>query len=176
MKKIFFALLFITISYSEVSAQYNNWAVGFQLVDPSGVNLRKYFGDNKAIDISVGTYGLFYGRNRNYRSGNYHNAGLMFRGTYLWHNTLFGSDNLHGYYGFGGQLNTRRYYFPSRLVANEEEFVNQISLGGVGIAGAEYFIPNNRLSIFFEAGVYAELIPAFLFLHPEGSVGVRMNF
>ena len=176
MKKTTLSILFVILCSSEVSAQYKNWAVGFQLVDPSGINIRKYFGDNKAFDVSIGTYGLFYGRSRSYRSGNYHNAGLMVRATYLWHTTLFGSENLRGYYGFGGQLNSRRYYFPSRLVANEEEFVNQISLGGSGLAGLEYFIPNNRLSVFVEAGIYAELIPAFLYLHPESSIGVRMNF
>ncbi len=174
-KNLLFVFLISGLGF-EANAQYNNWAVGFQLVDPSGVNIRKYFGENKAFDVSIGTYGLFYGRSRSYRSGSYHNAGLMLRGTYLWHTTLLKSENLHGYYGFGGQLNSRRYYFPSRLVANEEEFVNQISVGGVGLGGLEYFIPNNRLSVFLEAGIYAEVIPALLYLHPEASVGVRMNF
>jgi hypothetical protein len=175
-KKIVFLLFIAQCSMLHVKAQYNNWAVGFQLVEPSGVNVRKYFGENKAFDVAVGTYGLFYGRDRAYRKGNYQNAGLSLRGTYLWHSPLFRSDQLRGYYGFGAQLNSRRYYFESRNAPGLQEFTNNISIGGVGLAGLEYFMPSSRLSFFLEAGIYAELVPAVFFLHPQGSVGVRANF
>jgi hypothetical protein len=177
MKKTLF--LFFTLVFSVVtltaSAQFDNWAVGFQLGDPSGVNVRKYFGQNKAIDLSVGTYGLFYGRDRSYRNGNYKNAGFSARVNYLWHTSLFKNENLHGYYGFGGQINSRRYYFVPQS-QTIEVFDRQISLGATGLAGLEYFLPNNRLSVFLETGVYAELIPAIFYLHPQISGGVRMNF
>jgi hypothetical protein len=176
MKKRFALTSIFILTLTFAQAQYQNWAVGFQLVEPSGINIRKYFGDNKAFDVSVGTYGLFYGRDRKYRSGNYQNAGWTVRATYLWHTALFNNDNLRGYYGFGGQLNSRRYYFESRNTPGLQEFTNTISIGGAGQLGAEYFLPSNRLSIFTEFGIYAELIPAFLFLHPQGSIGARLNF
>jgi len=176
MKKLLLTLFIGQFLLPEVRAQYNNWAVGFQLMEPSGVNVRKYFNDNKALDLAVGTYGLFYGRDRAYRKGNYSNAGLSVRGTYLWHSALFKSEQLRGYYGFGAQLNSRRYYFESRNTPGVQEFSNNISIGGVGLTGLEYFVPSSRLSFFLEAGIYVELVPALLFLHPQGGVGVRANF
>ena len=176
LKKIICLLIVACCSFISAKAQFDNWAVGFQLVEPSGVNVRKYFGENKALDLSIGTYGLFYGRDRAYRKGNYQNAGLSFRGAYLWHTPLFKSDKLHGYYGFGAQINSRRYYFESRNTPGVQEFTNNISIGGVGLAGLEYFVPSSRLSFFLEAGLYVELLPAVFFLHPQSSIGVRMNF
>ncbi|MDF7817603.1 hypothetical protein P1X15_08350 [Runella sp. MFBS21] len=175
-KKLLFTFLFSLCSFLPSLAQYNNWAVGFQLVEPSGVNLRKYFGENKAFDVSVGTYGLFYGRDRKYRKGYYQNAGLSLRATYLWHHGLFKKELLHVYYGFGGQINSRRYYFESRNAPGLKEYTNNISLGGAGLAGAEYFVSGSPLSCFVEAGLYAELVPAIFYLHPQASLGVRFNF
>ncbi len=160
---------------SDLMAQYNNWAVGFQLGDPSGVNVRRYFGQNKALDLSVGTYGLFYGRDRSYRNGSYKNAGFSARVNYLWHTSLLKNDSFRAYYGFGGQINSRRYYFVPQSLSTEV-FDRQISLGATGLAGLEYFLPANRLSVFLETGIYAELIPAIFYLHPQISGGVRMNF
>jgi hypothetical protein len=160
---------------ASASAQYNNWAVGFQLIDPSGVNVRKYFNDKKAIDVSIGTYGLLYGRDRAYRKGNYENAGISLRANYLWHSSLFKQENLHGYYGFGGQVNSRRYYFDATN-GSGRVYTNNISIGASGLAGLEYFIPSKPLSIFVETGLYVELIPAIFFLHPQASAGVRYNF
>lgn len=175
MRKVFFVFIVFAASFSVAQAQYKNWAVGFQLGEPSGVNARKYFADNKAFDVSIGTYGLFYGRDRSYRSGNYQNAGVSLRATYLWHTNLFKSESLQGYYGFGGQINSRRYYFvpqgQSTLVHDK-----QTSLGAVGLAGAEYFLSNSPLSVFLEGGLYAEVLPVPFFLVPQISAGVRLNF
>ena len=135
MKKKFLLTLFLaSFSFLPLLAQYNNWAVGFQLVEPSGVNLRKYFGENKAFDITAGTYGLFYGRDRKYRKGFYQNAGFSLRAAYLWHRGLFKGEQFRVYYGFGGQINTRRYYFDSRNAPGLKEYTNNISLGGAGLA------------------------------------------
>jgi len=175
-KKLLFTLLLTAVGFLPSMAQYNNWAVGFQLVEPSGLNVRKYFGDNKALDISAGTYGLFYGRDRKYRKGTYQNAGFSVRAAYLWHRGLFKAEKLHVYYGFGGQINSRRYYFDPSNVSGVKVFTNNISLGGAGLAGAEYFVPNSPLSLFLEGGLYIELIPDIFYLHPQASIGVRFNF
>ncbi|WP_428658256.1 hypothetical protein [Runella sp.] len=175
-KKLLLILFFVSFAFLPSMAQYNNWAVGFQLVEPSGLNLRKYFGENKALDVSFGTYGLFYGRDRKYRKGFYQNAGFSLRANYLWHKGLFKAEKLHVYYGFGGQINSRRYYFDSRNAPGLKEYTNNISLGGSGLAGAEYFVGNSPLSLFLEGGLYIELIPDIFYLHPQASVGVRFNF
>jgi hypothetical protein len=175
-KKLFIILLLSSLAVFPVMAQYNNWAVGFQLVEPSGINVRKYFGENKALDVSLGTYGLFYGRDRKYRKGYYQNAGFSLRVTYLWHTSFFKKEQLRAYYGFGGQVNSRRYYFDSRLVPGLKEFDNAIALGGAGLAGAEYFVGSSPLSVFLEGGAYVELIPDIFYIHPQAGIGVRFNF
>jgi hypothetical protein len=176
MKKLTITLFILQFGFGIAQAQFNNWAVGFQLVEPSGINVRKYFNNNKAIDVSMGTYGLFYGRDRSYKKGDYENAGLSVRVAYLWHSPLFKQESLHAYYGFGGQINSRRYYFDSKNGTGLREYDNTISMGGVGVAGLEYYLPSKPLSIFLETGVYAEIIPAPFFLHPQASIGVRYNF
>lgn len=154
-------------------AQYNNWAFGFRIGEPSGVNIRKYFGEKHAFDVNVGTYGGLYGNNRAYRSGYYKTVGLSVQGHFLWHDRLFGNDNIRGYYGFGGQINSRRYY-PDRFAATND-YESAIALGGSAVAGLEYFVPNKQYSIFAELGLYAEVLPAPLFFSLSSGIGIRFN-
>ena len=165
-------LVGFALPYS-ASAQYNNWAFGFRLGDPAGVNIRKYFGTNRAFDLNVGTYGGLYGTNRSYRSGVYKTFGLSVQGHYLWHGSILGSDTFRGYYGFGGQVNSRRYY-PDRFAATGE-YESGIALGGSGVAGIEYFVPNKPYSFFLETGLYVEVLPAPLFLSLNSGLGIRFN-
>lgn len=164
--------LLLSLSHG-ASAQYTNWAFGFRLGEPSGVNIRKYFGDNHAFDLNIGTYGGLYGNVRAYRDGTYKTVGLSVQGHYLWHDRLFASENIRGYYGFGGQINSRRYY-PSRLAAINE-YESAIALGGSAVAGVEYFMPGKQYSIFAELGIYAEVLPSPLFLNVSSGVGIRFN-
>ena len=167
-------LLALLLSLSHTaSAQYTNWAFGFRLGEPSGVNIRKYFGDNHAFDLNIGTYGGLYGNVRDYRSGKYKTVGLSVQGHYLWHDRLFANENFRGYYGFGGQINSRRYY-PDRFAATND-YESAIAIGGSAVAGAEYFMPGKQYSIFAELGVYAEVIPAPLFLNVSSGIGIRFN-
>lgn len=176
LKKLVFTafILFGGLATTAVQAQYNNWAAGFRLGEPAGINLRKYFGDNKAFDINVGTYGGLYGNHREYRRGVYRSVGLTVQGHYLWHNRLFGKDELRGYYGFGGQINTRRYY-PERL-QTINEYESGFSLGGSAVAGLDYFVPNKPFSVFLETGLYVEVLPAPFFLNVQSGLGLRYNF
>ncbi|GAB3893548.1 hypothetical protein GCM10028825_34410 [Spirosoma agri] len=157
---------------NKAHAQYNNWAVGFRLGDPSGINVRKYFGNNHAFDLNVGTYGGLYGTNRSYRSGQYKSVGLAVQGHYLWHTALTKSESIRGYYGFGGQINSRRYY-PPRLNGDYEK---ALSIGGSGIGGLEFFPTGKPYSFFLETGVYVELLQAPFFLNLNSGLGLRYNF
>ncbi|WAC14343.1 hypothetical protein [Dyadobacter pollutisoli] len=172
MKKL--ALTFIcTLCFGFAHAQYDNWAVGFKLGEPTGVNIRKYFNNIHALDVTIGTYGGVLSNNRKYRGdeGIYKNAGLSLQVHYLWHTPLFNSEAVHVYYGLGGQVNSRRSY-PKRLNGNYEK---DISLGGSALGGIEYYIPDNRMSIFLEGGTYVELLPRPFYLSPNISAGVRFN-
>ena len=157
---------------NRAQAQYNNWSVGFRLGEPAGVNIRKYFGSNHAFDLNVGTYGGLYGNRRNYRDGLYKSVGLTVQGHYLWHKALTSSESLRGYYGFGGQVNTRRYY-ADRL---NGQYESALSLGGSGIAGVELFPASKPYSFFLETGLYVELLQAPFFLNLNTGLGIRYNF
>ncbi|MFC5408068.1 hypothetical protein ACFPMF_02015 [Larkinella bovis] len=176
MKPFFFISILLLIGLTttrQASAQTNNWAVGFRIGEPSGVNIRKYFGNNHAFDLNIGSFGGIYGTRRSYRKGVYKNVGLSAQGHYLWHGGIAKSQSFRYYYGFGGQLNSRRYY-PDRFSA-VNAFDNTISVGGSGVGGLEYFSPNKPFSVFLETGLYVEVIPAPFFLGLQSGLGVRLN-
>ena len=104
MKKITLIVL-CTLCFSLAQAQSDNWAVGFKLGEPTGVNIRKYFNNIHAIDVSIGTYGAILSNDRKYRGdeGIYKNAGLAVQVHYLWHTPVFNSESVHVYYGLGGR-------------------------------------------------------------------------
>ncbi len=162
--------LFGTLNCAQ--AQYNNWAVGFRIGEPAGINVRKYFGEKKAFDLNVGTFGGLYGTNRSYRSGQYRSVGFSVQGHYIHYAPITKSESIRGYYGYGGQINTRRYY-PVRL---NGEYENALSLGVSGIGGVEFFPPNKPYSFFLETGVYVELLQAPFFLNLNSGLGLRYNF
>lgn len=176
MRKSLLILTFVFLGWlassNTAQAQYNNWSVGFRIGEPSGVNIRKYFGDNHAFDLNIGTFGGLYGTNRSYRAGVYKSVGLSVQGHYLWHKAFTKSESIRGYYGFGGQINTRRYY-PPRL---NGEYEKALSLGGSGIAGLEYFPTGKPYSFFLETGLYVELLQAPFFLNLNTGLGLRYNF
>ncbi|WP_229236294.1 hypothetical protein [Emticicia sp. TH156] len=178
MKKTLFLLIpaIILSSVNLVQAQYdNNWAVGFRLGEPLGANIRKYFQDGaRAFDVNVGTYGLVYNNNRRYNNGEYKTAGFMVQGIYLFHQPLFGKDWGHVYYGFGGQINSRRH-FPDAWRFESVKSVSKISLGPTGTAGAEFKLPSPQLAFFIDAGVYVEALPSPFFLNGQISAGLRVN-
>ena len=176
MKKLVFATALVLMGWltglNRAQAQYTNWAVGFRIGEPAGVNIRKYFGTNHAFDLNVGTYGGLYGNYRKYRQGNYKNVGLAVQGHYIWHTSLTKSESIRAYYGLGGQVNTRRYY-PPRL---NGEYENALSLGGSGIGGLEVFPAGKPFSFFLETGLYVELLQAPFFLNLNSGLGLRYNF
>lgn len=177
MKKLQILLVFSLISFSGL-AQTKDWAVGFRIGEPGGLMLRRYLNNDKnVLEFNVGTYGALWGNISKYRDGQYKNIGFAFNGQYLWRNEMGKSGKLMNYYGFGGQITSRTYYSPKNINGQIIDIdQSNIALGGVGTAGLEYFPDGAPLSIFMEVGLYAELIPAVLYLHPQGGVGVRLNF
>ncbi len=159
---------------NQAQAQYNNWAGGFRIGEPAGVNIRKYFGENHAFDLNVGTYGGLYGNVRSYRRGRFKNVGLVIQGHYLWHGEVGKSQTLHYYYGFGGQVTSRRYY-PDNQRGQSVDYNKNIGIGGSAVAGLEYFLPNKPTSIFIETGLYAEVVPAIFFVNVQSGIGLRFN-
>ena len=178
MKKLLFLIIPILIisSFSEVKAQYDyNWAVGFRIGEPIGFNLRKYFQNgDRAFDINIGTYGLLYNRQRRYNNGEYKTAGLMIQGMYLFQHQIFNRDWAHVYYGFGGQVNSRKH-FPDAWKNESIKSVSKLSLGPAGTAGVEFKLPSQPLAFFIDGGVYVEALPSPFFINGQVSGGLRLN-
>lgn len=165
-------LFFVFAIAQNAFSQEKDWAVGMRLGEPAGLNIRKYLDEN-AIEINVGTYGGLWGNYRKYRKGHYESVGLAFNAQYLWHNNLFKSQRLKSYYGFGLQINSRKYNPDSNA---RTQGVAVMSIGGAGTAGLELYLKNSPVSVFLETGTYAELIPRPLFLHLQSGLGIRYNF
>ena len=162
---------FLVFSALGSYAQYDsNFALGLRVGEPLGLNIRKYFqyGD-KAFDVNIGTYGLLYGSQREYLKGEYNGAGFMFQGIYSWHKSLLKRDQLHVYYGFGGQVNSRNHY-PDDRIGQRDNKERKLSLGPAAAAGVEFDLPGNELGFFIDVGTYMEAIPRPLFFHPTASV------
>lgn len=177
MKKItsFLTLILIIASLSDIYAQYDyNWAVGFRVGEPLGMNVRKYFRNgDRAFDVNIGTYGFLYGNKRKYNKGEYQAAGVMIQGIYSWHHELGRRGRIHAYYGFGGQINSRKHYKVTGINFSNE---SKLSLGPTGAAGMEFMIPNQpNLAFFLDAGLYLEALPAPFFHNTQISGGLRLN-
>lgn len=175
MKTNTIAVFLISILFASASANaqnIKNWAVGLKVGEPTGLNFRKY-GNRNALDVNVGTYGGLLGSSRNYRDGLLRKIGFSASVNYLWYLPV-ANEAFSLYGGLGGQIVSRRYY-PSNLEA-VNGFVRNVGLGPTAVAGLEYFSRQLPVSYFAETGLYAEILPAFLFFAPQFNLGVRYNF
>ncbi len=176
MKKFILAFAVITIAaISETYAQnYNNWAIGVKVGEPIGINVRRYFDSGtKNFDLNFGTFGLLWGGTRSYSNEPYYagHAGTMLQGIFHWNKQLGSSEKFQVYYGFGGQINSRKTV--PKVSNNIPE--KHISLGGVANGGLEYSLPDNDLSIFADFGLYVQIAPKPLFMAIPASLGLRLN-
>ena len=169
----YYLIVFFLVSFSFSQAQTQKWAVGFKLGEPTAVSLRKY-GDQNALDISVGTYVGLLKNKKTYKTSNDDLAavGLMFNATYLWYVPML-SERMMAYGGLGVQVNSRRYY-PNKDL--REAYTTNISTGPSGTVGLEVFFAQKPTSVFFEGGTYLELLPKIFYLNPNLSIGIRHNF
>ncbi|WP_025761750.1 hypothetical protein [Dyadobacter tibetensis] len=170
-KKSALLLLAIILTSLAAQAQTQKWAVGFEIGEPNAISLRKY-GDQNALDVSLGTYTGLLKKGKDYRKGEYASIGLMLNATYLWYVPMM-NQRMTAYGGVGAQLNSRRYYpEPS----NKKIYEKTISTGPSGTVGVEFFFANQPTSFFIEGGGYLEILPKLTYFNPNLSVGLRHNF
>jgi hypothetical protein len=158
--------------------QLKDWAAGFRVGEPGGFMARKYSENSvNAIEVNMGTYGGLWGTNRAYQDGSFRNIGISVSVLYLWHHPTLVNADLHTYYGFGPQINSRDWY-PNKISNNPADGKNRVSgMGASGIGGLEFFpIDAPNLSFFSEIGFYSEIFPNPFFLNLQGGIGVRVNF
>jgi hypothetical protein len=177
-KTIALFTFFLVLSFTYSRAQSENWAVGLRLGDPSGVNLRKYFSNENALDINIGSSGYYYNRGRRYRDRYYEYGGVTLQANYVWQQDIYSVDGLQWYYGLGGQLGSRRYYDYEFYNRNRYigGYTRSLAIGATGVVGAEYFIPDTPISVFVDASLYIEVIPLPFWLSVPIGIGGRFNF
>ncbi len=164
--------LFLLGCTSMAHAQLRDWALGVQVGQPTGVNLRKY-GDRNAFDLTLGTYGGLLGGTTDYRQGRLKGVGFAINASYLWYAPVM-NERLSLYGGVGAQVTSRRYY-PNEF-ANSNAYVKNVGIGPTAKIGLEIVPKTTPYSIFFEGGIYAELLPAFFHFSPQLNAGIRYNF
>ncbi len=172
------AFLVCVLSYALPShGQLQEWSAGFRIGEPGGFMARRY-SDNgiNALEVNIGTYGGLWGTDRKYQDGTFNNIGYSINVLYLWHHPTIINSDLHTYYGFGPQLNSRDWY-ANKASNNMAATKRASSMGATAVGGIEYFpIDAPNLSFFSEIGFYTEIAPNPFFFHLQGGIGVRVNF
>jgi hypothetical protein len=170
--------LFLLLSCGNTAySQLQEWAAGFRIGEPGGFMARRY-SDNgiNALEVNIGTYGGLWGTDRKYQDGTFNNIGYSINVLYLWHHPTIINSDLHPYYGFGPQLNSRDWY-ANKASNNLAATKRASAMGATAVGGIEYFpIDAPNLSFFSEIGFYTEIAPNPFFFHLQGGIGVRVNF
>lgn len=176
MRKLFRVFCAAALLYGvsiTAQAQQKNWAVGLRLGEPTGLNVKKYMGKSNALDINLGAYGNFYGDRR----GGW-GKGAVVMVNYLWQKRIPDAQGLQWYYGLGGQIGFRKYYWWDKNQYKYEYYTEEtrVSLGATGMIGLEWFIPKAPVSLFVDATPYIEIVPSIFGINFQAGIGGRFNF
>jgi hypothetical protein len=199
---IFSYILFFSATYSfsqkkssrsSGSTQYK-WGVGVKLGDPTGITVKRYFGNN-ALELIAGRayyYGAYY--DYYYHDNRYHNAAYVGPGQeafygfsnplslqvrYLIHKNINDLRGLRWYFGFGGQVRSISYYYYNYDVYGNYYGVSRatdVAFGGDGLLGLEYTFEDIPLSVFADVNLYLEFYRRPFYPEGQGGIGVRYNF
>ena len=162
--------LAFTLAAPQAFAQSNKWGLGLRFGSPTAFTIKRYISERNALDINLGAgqYGLSengYGR--------YRGRGFSAMINYLWRQDVGGAGGLEFYYGVGGLLSVRSYYYDDR---RRDVYNTRAGLGLTGAVGLEYFIPRAPISLFLEANPYVEVFPAPFWVNLGGALGGRCVF
>ena len=142
-------LILLLSCSSSAYSQLQEWSAGFRIGEPGGFMARRY-SDNgiNALEVNIGTYGGLWGTDRKYQDGTFNNIGYSINVLYLWHHPTIINSDLHTYYGFGPQLNSRDWY-ANKVGNNLAASKRASAMGGTAVGGIEYFpIDAPNLSFF----------------------------
>lgn len=200
MKRYVLMITIIIMMGSNASfAQYKNWGMGLRLGDPSGVTAKKYFTNNRALELSLGRSGVW---GYNYKNAFYRydkfdekdydyrwhqlRSALSFQAHYLIHQPIKSNDfkGLDWYYGFGGQLRTftvdyeyRYYNTPDKrngMIMYDR--VTDLDIGLDGIIGLEYSWREVPITVFTDLNLFMEIADSPFLFFLQGGVGARYYF
>lgn len=169
MKKLLFTLLIALCLTGAAQAQ--NWGLGVRFGSPTSFTIKHYFKQNAwDLNLGTGTYGIYdspYGR--------YRGVGFSVMFNYLWRKDIDDAKGLEWYYGIGGLVSSRSYYYDDGPGHREDRYRTALGLGPTGALGLEYFIPNAPISLFAEVNPYFELIPR-PYITLGAGIGGRFTF
>jgi hypothetical protein len=169
MKTIYLALILFSLLFTtKASAQSDAWGVGLRFGSPTAVTIKRYISTRNALDINIGT-GPYAVYDNTY--GAYHNNGFSIMVNYLWRKNIKNAPGLQYYYGLGGMVSARSYYYDNHR--------SYRTSGGVGVTaalGLEYFIPNSPITLFAELNPYVEFLPAPFWINLGAGIGGRFVF
>ena len=194
-----FALL---ISSSVVNAQSKsksgsgsttskNWGIGLRLGDPTGLTVKKYLSNSKALEFNIGrsNWGYDYydqfqhdNRYKNYDYLSYDGRpALAIQAHLLFQKDFPKAKGLQWYWGVGPQVRFHNYTYNYRYDAGSDwvyvsEDVTNVDFGVDGVFGLEYQIPKAPLSVFADVNILTELFDDPFEFYFQGGAGIRYNF
>lgn len=154
MKKILTLLCLMAVA-KLASAQEYKTAIGLRGGSPSGLTVKHFLHDNKALE------GLLA----------FHYRGLEIAGLYEVYAPAFGVGGLYWYYGGGGHIGSYKGSSNKRL----DRMDTFIAVGADGIVGLEYVIP--EIPINFSIDLKPTLnVVGFVGFRFEGGISARYYF
>jgi hypothetical protein len=184
----------------------DNLAIGLRLGDPTGITVKKYLENNRAIELIVGRSLIYPGRGyfsrsfRNWGGINPNHVNVRFidyqttfpialQANYLFHNDInrigeLDTKGLTWYYGFGAQFRLNAYRFTymyqeasgGPILTRTSGVVTNFDIGVNGIAGLEYRIPNSQFSVFLDITLFMEVLDDPFRLWLQNGIGARYHF
>lgn len=145
MKKITFLILLTAflIVTKRAAAQDYKMAAGLKFGGyENGLSGKYFMNSNTALEGVLG----------------FRNHGLVVTGLYEVHQSAFNVDKLKFYYGFGAHAGGVGSGAYRRFNGDDKQYNNaQLLLGGDGVLGLEYIIPNSPIGVSIDLNPRVEL-------------------
>ena len=196
----------LILNKRSAQSEDGSWGIGIRLGDPSGITLKKYLHDGKALELSIGRthffqndkyyddeFGDWYSEQKyNYKKFDYvgfqSSTPIGIQLHYLSHKSLLDDDfdGLTWYWGLGAQARFQSFTYSYRykLYNDKEEdwyystaeTETNIDVGVDGCIGLEFTLPDVPVAIFLDATILMEIIDAPFMFWTQGGLGARYNF
>ncbi|MBE7178591.1 MAG: hypothetical protein INR69_19475, partial [Mucilaginibacter polytrichastri] len=134
--------LFFLLSFSTLKAQNYPWAAGLRFSYESGVSVKYFYAENKALE------GIF-----GFRKG-----GAVFTGLWEQHMTAFQVEQLKFYYGFGGHIGGGGDRYKRVIGDTYERRKGGMLLGADGVIGLEYKFDEAPIAISLDLNPRMEMV------------------
>lgn len=144
-KLLLVSLLFLVVSFNGHAQSYTT-GVGLRgssfHAGSGGINLKHFISEQNALEITVG-------------GGNNHLVGTLL---YEWQRETGITPGLDWYVGAGGTVGSWSSSFVHPVHNNKSKYSSGFYLGGRGVIGLDYIIPDIPIGVAFDLGPYIGII------------------